>query len=60
MRKALFEWLGIDPIEPRRHPEIPMAPLRTLFESDLKKQHRRNTAIDRDLDLNARNLGRQD
>jgi hypothetical protein len=56
--KTLTDWFGFDPIEPRRHPEIPMTPLRTLFESEVNKQHRRTTAIDRDRDVNAKNLGR--
>jgi hypothetical protein len=56
MFKTLIEWLGFDPIERPRHPEVRTMP-RTLFDSDLSKQVRK-TAIDRDIEINDRNLGR--
>ena len=59
MFKTLLEWFGFDPVEPPRHPEIPTTPMRTIFDSELAKQRRR-TPIARDLDLNARSLGRED
>lgn len=58
IRKTLREWFGFDPVEPPRHPEIRITPLSTLFESDINKQRRRTAAIDRDNEMNARNLGR--
>lgn len=56
--KTLSELMGFHQVEPPRH-HIPTLG-RHLFDAEVAKQGRKIFAIDRDVKMNDRNLGRED